>query len=171
MDLKVYTDGSYSESRPGVTQGGVLIVTEDNKPQIAQFCSTDVESFVKTRNDGGELLAAMNGISLALHILNSIDPSRGQKHIIYVYHDYAGVKKYLEGPEKWKATKPASALYVDKITALKKANLNVEIKFVKVRAHTGIKGNEIVDKIAKGLTPPEVESIMIKPCIIKSGGK
>jgi len=61
-----------------------------------------------------------------------------------IYHDYEGIAKWPLG--LWKANKEGTIAYksyYDKISQ------SVNIKFVKVKGHSGDKYNDVADRLAK----------------------
>lgn len=152
MNIDVYVDGSYYKKTPNLTYGGVVVVQDKNTPYEkihgVRHVKTEKEEFVSANNAGGELIAALVGILDACQVLQGEEG----KHMVNIYYDYKGVKEFLEGGE-YQARKVGSQIYVGSVSAIKKANPNVELKFHKVVAHSGDRFNELADKIAKGVTP------------------
>ena len=65
-------------------------------------------------------------------------------HFIYIYHDYEGIARWANG--EWKANKEKTQAYQQFI---KESREKIQIIFVKVAAHTGVKYNEQADQLAK----------------------
>jgi ribonuclease HI len=63
---------------------------------------------------------------------------------VEIYHDYEGIGAWAD--RRWKANNPLTQGYRDFVA---EARQNMEISFVKVKAHSGNKYNEIADKLAK----------------------
>ena len=63
---------------------------------------------------------------------------------LVVYFDYMGIKSWATGD--WKTNKPGTKKYKEFID---KASKKINIIFKKVRAHTGVDGNEEADMLAK----------------------
>ena len=63
---------------------------------------------------------------------------------ITLFYDYQGIEAWAVGD--WKANLPYTQDYVKFYNKVKTA---VNVNFVKVKAHTGIELNEVVDKLAK----------------------
>ena len=63
---------------------------------------------------------------------------------ITLFYDYQGIEAWAVGD--WKAILPYTQDYVKFYSKVKMA---VKVNFVKVKAHTGIELNEVVDKLAK----------------------
>ena len=63
---------------------------------------------------------------------------------ITLFYDYQGIEAWAVGD--WKANLPYTQDYVKFYSKVKMA---VKVNFVKVKAHTGIELNEVVDKLAK----------------------
>ncbi len=125
-----YVDGSFNKYTKTYGYGGVLIVGDD------------IEEFSKAGNDadtatmyqiGGEILAACTAINMA--------KKRAIKNLT-IYYDYEGIEKWATG--QWKANKPKTQAYVNFIR-----KCGVNLSFSKIKAHTGVKYNEIADQLAK----------------------
>lgn len=63
-------------------------------------------------------------------------------HEITLYHDYSGLEMWAKGV--WKSKKPVSREYSG---FMKKVKIN--IKWVKIESHSGVKWNEYADNLAK----------------------
>ena len=61
-----------------------------------------------------------------------------------MFYDYQGIEAWAVGD--WKANLPYTQDFVKFYNKVKTA---VKVNFVKVKAHTGIELNEVVDKLAK----------------------
>lgn len=158
MDLTVYTDGSYSKSVPDITTGGMVILHNDELLAAQRYISK-APRMVKMNNAGGELMAAIGGLFMAGGLLQQLAP--GQNNTITIVHDYTGVKEFIESNKPWKPTKPGTLYYVQSVATFKEAYPNISIKFKKVKAHSGVKWNEVVDAIANGIDPLECKGKMM----------
>lgn len=128
-----YVDGSFDKHTKRYSYGAVLIKNNnvleelsnaDNDPQYA-------ESF----QIAGECFGALNAIKWAIQ----------QKYeSIIIHYDYLGIEMWATG--KWRANKKVSKDYV---TFFKKFAPLIDVKFVKVKAHTGVMYNERADQLAK----------------------
>ena len=63
---------------------------------------------------------------------------------VTIYHDYEGISKWANN--EWKANHRLTQDYKSFVAEARK---KMTIDFVKVKAHTGNKYNEIADKLAK----------------------
>jgi ribonuclease HI len=95
----------------------------------------DDEEAAKQRNVAGEIMGAKTAIDFCL---------RQGIPEVEIYHDYEGVGKWADG--LWKANNPLTQGYRDFIADARK---EMDIRFVKVKAHAGNKYNEIADSLAK----------------------
>lgn len=131
--VEAYVDGSYEHCIKEYGSG-VVILKDGNILKTYSIKGND-ESLVTMRNVAGEIEAAKLAMNYCLeeNIENLI-----------LYFDYEGIEKWCTGA--WKTNKSGTIEYkafYDKV----KEKLNV--KFVKVKAHSGDKYNEEADKLAK----------------------
>lgn len=130
--LTAYTDGSYDDKTKKYGYGCIVIDEENNIMKKTKGSGNDIHS---SRNVSGELLAVQTAIKFAL--TNNYDK-------IIIYYDYTGIENWANG--SWKTNKPVS---IDYKQFINKARTKLQIEFVKVKAHSGDKYNEMVDGLAK----------------------
>ena len=126
--LRIFVDGSFSPDYP--KSGWAFVVTEDDN-ELARgsgLTAFDAES----RNIDGEVMASFQ----AMKWLEAND-KRG-----VICHDYEGIARWAKG--EWQAKSNIAKRYV----AAAQPYLH-RVQFEKVAAHTGVKWNELVDKLAK----------------------
>lgn len=155
MNLNIYVDGSYNKNQPGVTKGGVVITKgygDSEKVLTIRHLTSDNPVFTRSNNAGGEVLASLVGIMNAATLCN------GEKSILNIYYDYKGVKEFITGG--YRASDEGMLQYVYAVRKVLESNPNIELKFHKVKAHSGVKFNELADKIAKGIFPYEYSDVI-----------
>lgn len=145
--LELYVDGSYKNTEPNVTKGAAIVL-EDNKPLTCQRFITGKKEFVSMWNVGGELFATIGGLSLVKKVVDA-----KEKVLIKIYYDYTGINYFITG--EWQAKKLGAQVYVMSVRQLQKSIPNIKFEFHKVKAHTGVKWNELADSIANGEIPSE----------------
>lgn len=131
--VEAYVDGSYEHCVRAYGSG--VVILKNNEVKETFSVKGDHKDLVGMRNVAGEIEASKIAMEYCLD--NEIEN-------LVLYFDYEGIEKWCTGA--WKANKEGTIeykKYYDKI----KNNLNV--KFVKVRAHSGDKYNEEADKLAK----------------------
>nr|WP_052356556.1 ribonuclease H family protein [[Clostridium] dakarense] len=131
--IEAYVDGSYEHSLRAYGSGVVMI--KDNIVQNTYSIKGEDESLVSMRNVAGEIEAAK--IAMAYCISNNIEN-------LTLYFDYEGIEKWCIGV--WKTNKEGTKEYKKFYDSIKD---KLNVKFVKVKAHSGDKYNEEADKLAK----------------------
>ncbi|ETP73967.1 putative double-stranded RNA/RNA-DNA hybrid binding protein [Lachnospiraceae bacterium JC7] len=129
-----YVDGSYNVRSKKFGYGGILM-KRDGSFETMQGSGTD-PSLASMRNVAGEIHGSMAAIRTA--------KEHGIKSIT-VFYDYMGIEMWANG--QWKANKEGTIEYKAFVAEMRN---HMEIKFCKVAAHTGVRFNELVDKLAKG---------------------
>jgi len=130
--MLAYVDGSYNV----VTQeysAGVVVLWQGGEITFSE--KADDPTLKNMRNVAGEIMGAQIAMRYALE---------EKAKTVVIYHDYEGVEKWCtkaweakqEGTKKYKA-------YYDKIEK------QLNIRFVKVKAHSGDQYNEMADRLAK----------------------
>ena len=127
-----YIDGSFDRVQ-GIYGSGVVIVDGDKKYEFKH--AGNREDYAQLHNVAGELEAAKFVMWYAV-----------DKKIkdITLFYDYQGIESWAVGD--WKANLSYTQDYVEFYNKVKAV---VKVNFVKVKAHTGVELNEVVDKLAK----------------------
>lgn len=127
--VNIFVDGSYFNSR----YSWAFAVYEDNALiHSANGVGEDNEA-AKMNNVAGELAGAVHAIRWA---------EDNNKQPITIHHDYSGLANWATGA--WKANNTFTAKYAE----FAKSRLDW-VQFNKVEGHSGVAGNELVDKLAK----------------------
>lgn len=154
MELDLYVDGSFYKDNPTVTQGGIVILKDLGRGKeviTVRHVNTRNPNFVSAHNAGGEVIASLVGI------LDAATESRGEKCVVNVFYDYRGVKDFIDGT--YTAKKEGMIQYKAGVEEVLRANPNIELKFHKVKAHSGNKYNDLADLIAKGSIPVQYKEV------------
>lgn len=131
-EIVAYVDGSYKKDTLEYGYGVVLILKDDI---IELFGKGEDPEVAKSRNVTGELFGSIRAISEAIKL---------KKKKITVFYDYQGISSWANG--EWKCNLPLTIGYRDKIKEFRK---EIEILFVKVKAHSNDKYNDLADYLAK----------------------
>lgn len=129
-ELIVYVDGSYRNSDKSHSYG-VYMFNDEEEYSFSKRFFEDSEM----RNVSGEIKGAMKAMEYAESI---------GKRKIYLHYDYEGIRSWALG--FWKTNKEGTIAYKKFYDNIKD---KLEVKFIKVEAHSGVKYNELVDKLAK----------------------
>lgn len=131
-EMVAYVDGSFSLDHM-VYSYGAVIITKDG---IETFKGMEDDPvLVKMRNVSGELKGAMVAMDIAIN-------KNYQK--LFLHYDYAGIEKWALG--EWKTNKSGTRSYKEYYDSIKD---KLDVKFIKVKAHSGIKYNDMADQLAK----------------------
>ena len=129
-ELVVYVDGSYRNSDKSHSYGVYMFNDEEEYTYSKRFFKDS-----DMRNVSGEIKGAMRAMEEAVKL--------GKKKI-YLHYDYEGIRSWALG--FWKTNKEGTIYYKNFYDSIKD---KLEVKFIKVEAHSGVKYNELVDKLAK----------------------
>lgn len=126
--IRVFVDGSFSAGFP---YSGWAFVVVDGDEEIAR--GNGLTAFeAESRNIDGEVMASYQAMRwLDAHDMNGV-----------ICHDYEGIARWAKG--QWQAKSNIAKRYVTAVQPYLH-----RVKFEKVAAHTGVKWNELVDKLAK----------------------
>ena len=127
-----YIDGSFDRIN-GIYGSGVVIVDGDKKYEYKH--AGNREDYAQLHNVAGELEAAK------FVMWSAVDKKIKE---ITLFYDYQGIEAWATG--SWEANLTYTQDYVKFYNKVKE---RVKVNFVKVKAHTGVQLNELVDKLAK----------------------
>ena len=128
----VYVDGSFNISKK-IVGYGIVFIDKDNILELKGALEKGL--YTEQRNVAGEVFGSMEAIKLAIE--------KGKKKI-YIHFDYMGIKSWAEG--EWKTNIELTQNYKYFIDEKKK---EIGIIFIKVKAHSNDKFNDIADSLAK----------------------
>lgn len=127
-----YVDGSYDVAANTFSYGMVLFHNQKEYHFSEKYTDTEL---AQMHNVAGEIKGSEAAIRYCLeHHIKSIT----------IYHDYEGIAKWCNG--EWQAKKQGTIAYAN---FYKEASAKVEIRFVKVKGHSGDKYNDLADQLAK----------------------
>lgn len=132
-DVRAYVDGSYSDEYLLYSYGCVILVK--GKPEIRLNGIGNDDELLKMRNVAGELEGSKKAIEWAYE---------NNYSSIEICYDYKGIE--LWATDVWKTNKAGTKEYKQFI---KKYSEKINIGFLKVKAHSGDKYNEVADMLAK----------------------
>ena len=127
-----YVDGSF-DVNTGKYSYGVAILYNDTEHHLSG-CGND-EEMATMRNVAGEVLGATAAMEYA--------KNKGWTTLT-IYYDYMGIEEWCIGG--WRTNKEGTKAYKEKYLEIKN---DVDIKFVKVKGHSNVFYNDVVDALAK----------------------
>ena len=130
--IYAFVDGSYNIATKVYGYGGFLI--HNGEKEVLQGSGNDAE-MASMRNVSGEILGAMAAVRRAIDL---------KLPEVTIYYDYMGIEMWATGT--WKRNKQGTIAYYDYMQSVKN---KIRIKFVKVKGHSGVDGNEEADRLAK----------------------
>lgn len=133
-----YVDGSYNV-KTGEYGCGVVFFYEGMEWRIAR--KGEDETLAGMRNVAGEILGAQLAMCEA--------KKRGIKELVIV-HDYQGIASWCLG--EWKTNKEGTRAYKACYDSVKG---DVNIRFKKVKGHSGDRWNDLADELAKSTVFPQ----------------
>ena len=135
--VRAYVDGSFDAAAGRFSCGVVIVETdaEGNSETTELNAAFDDAEAAQQRNIAGEIMGSKLAIDHCM--------ANGIK-AVEIYHDYEGIGAWAD--RRWKANNTLTQGYRDFVAEARK---NMDIKFVKVKAHAGNRYNELADKLAK----------------------
>lgn len=133
--LKAYVDGSYNIRTKEYSCGVVLLL---NGKELEFAKKGKAPHLASMRNVAGELLGAQYAMAFALK-------NQGKFKQLWIYHDYSGIEKWCTG--EWKTKQAGTEAY--KKYYQEKIRGQIDVRFMKVKAHSGDAYNDRADELAK----------------------
>lgn len=127
-----YVDGSYNVQTKEFSYGAVIFY---NGEEITKNEAFSDEELASMRNVAGEIKGAMEAMLYCVE--NGIDK-------LDLYYDYAGIEHWCTGV--WKTNKQGTIEYKQFYDWVK---TKLDVRFIKVKGHSGDKYNDMADKLAK----------------------
>jgi len=127
-----YVDGSYN-LETGTYSYGVVILSDGKKHT---FSGRDENpDLASMRNVAGELKGAMVAMDWAI---------AKKKKTLHLHYDYTGIENWAKG--NWKTNRDGTRDYKKYYDSIKD---RLDVRFVKVKAHSGNELNDEADQLAK----------------------
>jgi len=132
-EIDAYVDGSYNKKLHMCAYGVILIHNEELIEKRSGFVTDP--GYCNMRNVGGEILSSTEAMKYAYE--NSIKK-------INIYYDYTGISEWALGG--WKCNNQYTTKYKEDYDFYK---TKMDIHFCKVKSHSGVYYNDLVDQLAK----------------------
>ncbi len=138
MNYVAYVDGSYMEI-PGLypVYASAAILAPEGSTQWKTFAKVCNDKYIDSRNVAGEIFAIL---MVCEHLLKA-----GDCNGLTLYYDYNGIEAWATG--SWQAKKELPKLYKQYLNMY--VFPNFRIRFIHVKGHSGVEGNEIVDSMCR----------------------
>lgn len=134
-EVFAYVDGSFKKETNEYAYGVVII---DSNGEQKTFSGKDNKNgVVSMKNVAGELKGVMIATQYVIKEMPEVNTLR-------IFHDYEGIAKWVTGD--WRTNLEYTTKYKEYMLKMKE---KIQIEFEKVTAHTGVKYNEMADKLAK----------------------
>ena len=127
-----YVDGSYNVTTKQFSYGMVMFCNGEEITKSKAFADADL---AEMRNVAGEIMGAMAAMRYC--------EDRGIDKLD-IYYDYAGIEKWCTGA--WKTNRKGTKIYKQYYDSVKTI---VDVRFIKVKGHSGDKYNDMADGLAK----------------------
>lgn len=127
-----YVDGSY-KLETGTYSYGVVILSDGDKHRFSG--REEDPDLASMRNVAGELKGAMVAMDWAIS---------EHKKTLYLHYDYTGIENWAKG--NWKTNRNGTKAYKTYYDSIKN---RLEVRFIKVKAHSGNELNDEADQLAK----------------------
>lgn len=132
-EIIAYVDGSFNSETQSFGYGLVLIDSQGFEKTFKGSMSHP--EYSSHRNVAGEVFASMMAIDEAI---------KAGKNKIHIHFDYMGIEAWARGT--WKTNKELTKKYKSFVDEKKS---QIKINFIKVKAHSNDKYNDMADKLAK----------------------
>ena len=127
-----YVDGSYNV-KTNVFSFGAVIFANDKETHLKQ--AFEDKEMALMRNVAGEIKGSMSAMQYCID--NEIDK-------LDIFYDYTGIEYWCTGA--WKTNKKGTAEYKAYYDSIKD---KLDVRFIKVKGHSGDTYNDMADKLAK----------------------
>ena len=127
-----YVDGSFNVKNGEFSYGAIIFDGEEETRLSRKFSDNELSAM---RNVAGEIKGAEAAMEYCIQ--NGIDK-------LDLYYDYRGIECWCTG--EWKTNKKGTADYKAYYDSIKS---KLDVKFIKVKGHSGDKYNDQADALAK----------------------
>lgn len=141
--IMVFVDGSYDVKKRTGGSGQIIVIPHENTCTVRVISKPVTKKrFISMRNVVGEL----EGVLLATSFIvdNALRSSTKMPVPVDLYYDYTGIEEWALG--KWKTNNEFTTFYKEYMVNMSQ---HMELKFHKIKSHSGDFFNDNVDLLAK----------------------
>ncbi len=132
LELRAYVDGSY-DLKTGTYSYGVVLIQNGFKHTLSG--RKEDPQMAAMRNVAGEIKGSIEAMKWAVE---------NGKKTLFIYYDYTGIENWAMG--NWKTNRKGTKEYQEYYNSIKD---KLDVKFIKVKAHSGNQYNDEADQLAK----------------------
>lgn len=140
--MHIYVDGSYNQATDH--WGGGAVICDDSESIVIQTLSISGPNVNGSNQITGELESAIIALEYVKNHVNAL----AENEEVTLFYDYEGIGKWATN--EWKANKPVAKSYktrVNRILLELRFMHDVTVNFEKVKSHSGVKMNDIADRV------------------------
>ena len=140
--MHIYVDGSFNPATN--VWGGGAVLCDDTEEKVIKTLTISADDVNGSRQINGELESTI----IALEYLMTHPDIVAEDKEVILFHDYEGIGKWATNV--WTARKPVAKSYktrVNRILLELRFAHKIDVKFEKVKAHSGDKMNDLADRL------------------------